>query len=75
VFSSNTPLITKATGLNLSTNEIVVSRHVVSDEADSASPRLTNDLDIFQKDDSPGSAPMLASLPAPRVPRGSRHGP
>jgi hypothetical protein len=36
--------------LDLSTNNIVISHHVVSDEAQflfSASPHLTNDLDIF----------------------------
>jgi hypothetical protein len=36
--------------LDLTTNNIVVSRHVIFDEADfpfSASPRLINDLDIF----------------------------
>jgi hypothetical protein len=36
--------------LDLTTNNIVVSRHIVFDEADfpfSASPRLTNDLNIF----------------------------
>jgi hypothetical protein len=36
--------------LDLTTNNIVVSQHVVFDELDfsfSASPRLTNDLDIF----------------------------
>jgi hypothetical protein len=36
--------------LDLTTNNIIISRHVVFDEADfpfSALPRLTNDLDIF----------------------------
>jgi hypothetical protein len=59
--------------LDLTTNNIVVSRHVVFDEADfpfSASPRLTNDLDILLQDDSPGAAPMPAPLSAPRVPLG-----
>jgi hypothetical protein len=59
--------------LDLTTNNIVVSRHVVFDEADfplSASPRLTNDLDFLLQDDSPGVAPMPAPLPAPRVPPG-----
>jgi len=59
--------------LDLTTNNIVISRHVVFDEADfpfSASPRLTNDLDILLQDDSPGAAPMPAPLPASRVPPG-----
>jgi hypothetical protein len=59
--------------LDLSTNNIIVSRHVVFDKADFlfvVSPRLTNDLDIFLQDDSPGVVPMLASLPAPHVPSG-----
>jgi hypothetical protein len=55
--------------LDLSTNNIVVvSRHVVFDEAVFpfiASPRLTNDLDIFLQDDAPSAAPMLAPLSAP----------
>jgi hypothetical protein len=59
--------------LDLSTNNIIVSRHVVFDEADfpfAASPRLTNDLDIFLQDDSPGAVLMPAPLPAPHVPPG-----
>jgi hypothetical protein len=59
--------------LDLTTNNIVVSRHVVFYEADfpfSASPRLTNDLDIFLQDDSPNAAPIPAPLPVPRVPPG-----
>jgi hypothetical protein len=59
--------------LDLTTNNIVISRHVVFDEADfpfSASPRLTNDLDILLQDDSPGAAPMPTPLPAPHVPLG-----
>jgi hypothetical protein len=59
--------------LDLTTNNIVISRHVVFDEADfpfSASPRLTNDLDILLQDDSPGAAPMPAPLSALRVPPG-----
>jgi hypothetical protein len=54
--------------LDLTTNNIIVSQHVVFDEADfpfSASPRLTNDLDIFLQDDSPDVAPMPAPLPRP----------
>jgi hypothetical protein len=57
--------------LNLTNNNIIISRHVVFDEADfpvSASPRLTNDLDIFLHDDSPGAALMPAPLLVPRVP-------
>jgi hypothetical protein len=57
--------------LHLTTNNIVISRHVVFDEADflfCASPCLTNDLDIFLQDDSPGVAPMPAPLSVPRVP-------
>jgi hypothetical protein len=59
--------------LDLTTSNIVVCRHVIFDEVDfpfSASPRLTNDLDIFLQDDSPGVAPMPTPLPAPRVPPG-----
>jgi hypothetical protein len=59
--------------LDLTTNNIVVSQHVVFDEVDfpfSTSPRLTNDLDFLLQDDSPGVAPMLAPLPAPCVPLG-----
>jgi hypothetical protein len=57
--------------LDLTTNNIIVSRHVVFYEADSpfpASPRLTNDLDILLQDDSLGAAPMPAPLSAPHVP-------
>jgi hypothetical protein len=57
--------------LDLTTNNIVISRHVIFYETDfpfSISPRPTNDLDIFLQDDSPGVAPMLAPLPAPHVP-------
>jgi hypothetical protein len=59
--------------LDLSTNNIIVSRHVVFDEADfpfAVLPRLTNDLDIFLQDDSLGVVPMPAPLPAPHVPPG-----
>jgi hypothetical protein len=59
--------------LDLTTNNIVVSQHVVFDEIDfsfSTSPRLTNDLDILLQDDSPGVAHMPAPLPVPRVPTG-----
>jgi hypothetical protein len=35
-----------------------------------ASPRLTNDLDIFLQDDSLGAAPMPAPMPSPHVPLG-----
>jgi hypothetical protein len=59
--------------LGLTTNNIVISRHIVFDEADflfSVSPRLTNDLDIFLPDDSPSVALMPAQLPAPHVPLG-----
>jgi hypothetical protein len=56
--------------LNLITNNIVISRHVIFYEADfpfSTSPHLTNDLDIFLHDDPPSAAPMPASLPVPHV--------
>jgi hypothetical protein len=59
--------------LDLTTNNIIVSQHVVFYKVDfpfSISPRLTNDLDIFLQDDSPGAAPMLAPLSAPYVPLG-----
>jgi hypothetical protein len=59
--------------LDLTTNNIIVSRHVVFDEADfpfSASPCLTNDLVILLQDDSPGVAHMPAPLPVPHVPLG-----
>jgi hypothetical protein len=59
--------------LDLTTTNIVVSRHVVFNEVDfsfSASPRLTNDLDILLHDDSPGVAHMPTLLPAPRIPPG-----
>jgi hypothetical protein len=59
--------------LDFTTNNIVISRHVVFDETDFpffALPRLTNDLDIFLQDDSPGVAPMPAPLSVPRVPPG-----
>jgi hypothetical protein len=48
VFSIDTPLITKA--LNLTSNNIVISQHVVFDEVYfpfSALCRLPNNLDIF----------------------------
>jgi hypothetical protein len=56
--------------LDLTGNNIVVFRYVF-DEVDfplSASPHLTNDLDIFLHNDSPNAAPMRAPLPTPRVP-------
>jgi hypothetical protein len=56
--------------IDLTTNNIVISRHAIFHEADfsfSASPRLTNDLDIFLQDDSPSVALMPAPLLAPRV--------
>jgi hypothetical protein len=59
--------------LDLSTINITVSRLVVFNEADfpfAASPRLTNDLDTFLQDDSPGAVPMPAPLPAPHIPLG-----
>jgi hypothetical protein len=64
--------------LDLSTNNIVIFRHVVFDEAVfpfAVSPCLTNDLDIFLQDDASGAAPIPAPLSAPRVPKGSRHWP
>jgi hypothetical protein len=57
--------------LDLSTNNTVVSRHVVFDETVfpfAASPHLTNDLDIFLQDDALGVVPQPAPLPTPRVP-------
>jgi hypothetical protein len=59
--------------LDLTTKNIIASRHVVFNEVDfsfSASPRLTNNLDILLQDDSPGADPMLAVLSVPRVPPG-----
>jgi hypothetical protein len=59
--------------LDLTTNNIIISRHVIFDEADfpfSTSPHLTNDLNIFLQDDSPGVAPMPAPLPASHAPSG-----
>jgi hypothetical protein len=56
--------------LDLTTNNIIVSGHIVFYEVDfpfSASPRLTNNLDIFLYDDSPGAAPMPAPLLVPHV--------
>jgi hypothetical protein len=56
--------------LDLTNNNIIISRHIVFDEADfpfSTSLHLTNDLDTFLQDDSPGAAPMPAPLPAPCV--------
>jgi hypothetical protein len=59
--------------LNITNNNIVISRHTVFDEVDfsfSASPCLTNDLDIFLHDDSSGVAPMHAPLPVTHAPPG-----
>jgi hypothetical protein len=59
--------------LDLTTNNIVISRYVVFYETDfpiSASPRLTNNLDIFLQDDSTGAATMPAPLSVPHVPPG-----
>jgi hypothetical protein len=59
--------------LYLITNNIVVSRHVVFDEANflfSISPHLTNDLDIFLQNESPSAAPMAAPLPTSHFPLG-----
>jgi hypothetical protein len=58
--------------LDLSTDNIIISRHVFDEVVFlfAASPRLTNDLDIFLQDDALGVTPMLATLPAPRVPLG-----
>jgi hypothetical protein len=59
--------------LDLTTNNIVISWHVVFDEAGfplSVSSHLTNDLDILLQDDSPDAAPMPAPLPVPHVPPG-----
>jgi hypothetical protein len=57
--------------LDLSTNNTIISRHVVFDETDFSfvvSPRLINDLDIFLQDNSWSAALMTASLPSPLVP-------
>jgi hypothetical protein len=59
--------------LNITNNNIVISRHTIFDEADfpfSASPCLTNDLDIFLHDDSPSAAPMPAPLSVTHAPPG-----
>jgi hypothetical protein len=59
--------------LDLTTNNIIISRHIVFNEADfpfSASPYLTNDLDIFLQDDYPGALPIAAPLPVPHIPSG-----
>jgi hypothetical protein len=57
--------------LNLTNNNIVLSRYVIFDEADipfSVSPHLPNNLDIFLQDDSPDMAPMTTPLPVPCAP-------
>jgi hypothetical protein len=57
--------------LDLTTNNIIVSRHIIFNEVDFpffASPCLTKDLNIFLQDDSPGTAHMPAPLSAPSVP-------
>jgi hypothetical protein len=58
--------------LDLTTNNIIVSQHVVFDETDfpfTISPCLTNNLDIFLQDNSWNAASMLAPLlEPPRVP-------
>jgi hypothetical protein len=59
--------------LDLTNNNIVVSRYVIFYEAYcpfSSSPRLTNNLDIFLHGDSSGATSMPAPLPAPHVPSG-----
>jgi hypothetical protein len=59
--------------LDLSTNNIIISRHVIFDEVVfpfTASSHLTIDLDIFLQDDAPGTAPMPTPLPACRAPPG-----
>jgi hypothetical protein len=71
--SSDVLPITNAIGVSISTNNIIVSRHVVFYEIDFSFiilPRLINDLDIFLQDNSCSAAPMPASLMAPptRVP-------
>jgi hypothetical protein len=56
--------------LDLTTNTIVISQHVVFYEADfpfSVSPHLTNNFDIFLQDNSPSAAPMPAPLLAPHI--------
>jgi hypothetical protein len=73
VFSSDTPLVTKVSGVLISPPTISLSFDMLFfDEADfpfSASPRLTNDLDIFLQDDSTRAAPMPAPLSTPHDPR------
>jgi hypothetical protein len=58
--------------LDLTTNNIIVSQHVVFDETDfpfTVSPCLTKILDIFLQDNSWNAASMPAPLPEPpRVP-------
>jgi hypothetical protein len=54
--------------LDLSTNNIIVFRHVVFDETDfpfAVSSRLTNVLNFFLQDDSWSAAPMPTLLPVP----------
>jgi hypothetical protein len=60
--------------LDLSTTNIIVSRHVFDKVVFpfAVSSHLTNDLDTFLQDDAPGAAPMPAPLPAPRVPAAGR---
>jgi hypothetical protein len=58
--------------LDLFTNNIVISQLVFDETVFpfTASPRLTNDLDIFLLDDALGAATIPAPLPAPCVPLG-----
>jgi hypothetical protein len=59
--------------LDFTTNNIVISQHIIFNEVDfpfSALPHLTNDLDIFLQDDSLGAAPITAPLLVPHIPPG-----
>jgi hypothetical protein len=55
--------------LDLTTNNIIVLRHVVFYETAfpfAVLPRLTNELNIFLQDDASSAAPMHAPLPTPQ---------
>jgi hypothetical protein len=59
--------------LDLTTSNIIISWHIIFYEADfpfSTLPYVTNDLDIFLNDDSPGATPMTVALPVHRIPSG-----
>jgi hypothetical protein len=64
--------------LDLTNNNIIISRHIVFDEADfpfSASPRLTNHLDIFCRMTLPMRLPCLHHYRCLVFPRGFYHWP